>query len=307
MESTNKIAAIIPCYNEALTIAKVIADAKKNLPSAVIYVFDNNSSDNTAEIAKAAGALVFKEKRQGKGFVMQTMFNQVVADIFVMVDGDDTYDLTHLKDMVTIVAEDQADMVVGTRLATYTAKSFRPLHTSGNKLVRWLINTLFNANLKDIMSGLRVMNKEFVKNINLISSGFEVETEMTIKALKNNYVIKEYDIQYKERPEGSFSKLNTFKDGFKVLKTIFLIFKNYKPLLFFSLCALFSFIASLLASSVVISEFIKTRYITHVPLAIFAVGAMIFAVILFVAGLILDAINNRFDELNNYLKNKKLT
>jgi hypothetical protein len=155
------------------------------------------------------------------------------------------------------------------------------------------------------MSGLRVMNQEFVKNINLTSSGFEVETEMTIKALKNNYVIKEYDIQYKERPEGSFSKLNTFKDGFKVLKTIFLIFKNYKPLLFFSLCALFSFIASLLASSVVIGEFIKTRYITHVPLAIFAVGAMIFAVILFVAGLILDTINNRFDELNSCLKNKK--
>jgi glycosyltransferase involved in cell wall biosynthesis len=297
------IAAIIPCYNEELTIAKVIADFKNIVPpEAKIYVFDNNSKDKTAEIAKSSGAVVIKEKRQGKGYVVQSMFNKIDADIYIMVDGDDTYDLSQVNQMVSMVMNDEADMVVGTRLETYTDKSFRPFHTFGNKLVKSLINKLFRTNLKDIMSGLRVMNRAFVKNINIMASGFEVETEMTIKALKYGFMIRELDINYKERPAGSFSKLNTFKDGARVIKTIFIIFKDYRPLLFFSIFALFFLLISLISGYVVVDEFIETRYITHVPLAIFASGTMILAIISSVTGIILDSINRRFDELYSYLK-----
>jgi glycosyltransferase involved in cell wall biosynthesis len=296
------IAAIIPCYNEELTIAKVIADFKKIVPEAKIYVFDNNSRDKTAEIAESSGAAVIKEKRQGKGYVVQSMFNKIDADLYIMVDGDDTYDLSEVNQMISMVMNDEADMVVGTRLETYTDKSFRPFHTFGNKLVRSLINKLFRTNLKDIMSGLRVMSRAFVKNINIMASGFEVETEMTIKALKYGYMIKELDINYKERPAGSFSKLNTFRDGARVIKTIFIIFKDYRPLLFFSMVALLFFLISLCSGYVVVDEFIETRYITHVPLAIFASGTMILAIISLVTGIILDSVNRRVDELYSYLK-----
>ena len=296
------IAAIIPCYNEELTIEKVISNFEKNVPEAKIYVFDNNSTDKTAEIAESSGVTVIKEKRQGKGYVVQSMFNKINADIYIMVDGDDTYDLAEVSRMISMVMNDEADMVVGNRLEAYTDKSFRPFHTFGNKLVKWLINKLFRTNLKDIMSGLRVMNRGFVKNINIMASGFEVETEMTIKALKYGFMIKELDINYQERPAGSFSKLNTFKDGMRVIKTIFIIFKDYRPLLFFSMIALFFLLISLCSGYVVVDEFVKTRFITHVPLAIFASGTMILAIISFVTGIILDSVNRRFDELYNYLK-----
>jgi glycosyltransferase involved in cell wall biosynthesis len=299
------LAVIIPCYNEGLTINKVITDLKKKVPEATIYVFDNNSTDKTAEIARSLGAVVIKEKRQGKGFVVQSMFNKVDADIYVMVDGDDTYDLSEVNRMISMVMNDEADMVVGNRLKAYTDKSFRPFHTFGNKLVKWLINKLFRTNLKDIMSGLRVMNRAFVKTINIMASGFEVETEMTIKALKYGYLIKELDINYKERPAGSFSKLNTFKDGIRVIKTIFIIFKDYRPLLFFSMVSLLFLLISLLSGYVVIKEFIETRYITHVPLAIFASGTMILSIISFITGIILDSVNRRFDELYSYLKGNR--
>jgi glycosyltransferase involved in cell wall biosynthesis len=299
------IAVIIPCYNEELTIAEVIKQFGVHLPSAQIYVFDNNSTDKTAEIALALGAKVMKEKRQGKGFVVQAMFQKIDADIYVMVDGDATYDLSKLNEMIATIINDQADMIVGNRLKTYTSNSFRPLHTFGNKLVRLLINKLFRSDLKDIMSGMRVMNKQFVKNINISSSGFEVETEMTIKALKNGFVLKEVDIQYKERPPGSFSKLNTFKDGFLVIRTIFMIFKDFKPLLFFLCTSLFLAVCALLAGSIVIDEFIKTRYITHVPLAILASGTIVLSVVFFTTGIILDAVNRRIDELFHFIKNKE--
>lgn len=299
------IAAIIPCYNEELTIGKVISDFKKIFPEVKIYVFDNNSTDKTAEIARSFGAVVIKEKRQGKGYVAQSMFQKIDADIYIMVDGDDTYDLAEVSRMISMVMNEEADMVVGNRLEAYTDKSFRPFHTFGNKLVKWLINKLFRTNLKDIMSGLRVMNRGFVKNINIMASGFEVETEMTIKALKYGYMIKELDINYKERPTGSFSKLNTFKDGMKVVKTIFIIFKDYRPLLFFSMVSLFFLLISLLSGYVVIKEFVETRYITHVPLAILASGTMILAIISSVTGIILDSINRRFDELYSYLKRNR--
>jgi glycosyltransferase involved in cell wall biosynthesis len=299
------IAGIIPCYNEELTVAKVIGDFKKAVPEAKIYVFDNNSTDRTAEIAQSSGAIVIKEKRQGKGYVVQSMFNKIDADIYIMVDGDDTYDLAEVNRMISMVTHDEADMVVGTRLETYTDKSFRPFHTFGNKLVKNLINRLFRTRLKDIMSGLRVMSKAFVKNINIMASGFEVETEMTIKALKYGFLIKEMEINYKERPAGSFSKLNTFRDGARVIKTIFIIFKDYRPLLFFSMISLFFLLISLLSGYVVVQEFIKTRFITHVPLAIFASGTMILAIISFITGVILDSVNRRFDELYSYLKTNR--
>jgi glycosyltransferase involved in cell wall biosynthesis len=300
----SKIAAIIPCYNEELTVSKVVKDLKSNIPEAVIYVFDNNSTDSTASEAKAAGAEVIKERKQGKGFVMQSMFSKIDADVYVMVDGDDTYDLSLLRSMIMMVEAGEADMIVGNRLKTYTEKSFRRFHTCGNQLVKSLVNILFRSKLKDIMSGFRVMSKSFVKNTNIMAAGFEVETEMTIKALKNKYLIREIDINYKERPEGSFSKLNTFSDGFRVLKTIFLIFKDYKPLLFFSILALITFVFSFSAALIVIVEFIRTKYITHVPLAILASGTMIFSLVLLAIGIILDAINKRFDELTNFIKNK---
>lgn len=305
MNTDFRLAAVIPCYNEEITIEKVISDLKKYLPSAEIYVFDNNSTDRTAELAKACGAKVIKEKRQGKGFVVQSMFNKIEADIYLMVDGDDTYELSCVNEMISLVRNEEADMIVGNRLKTYTSKSFRPLHTFGNKLVRSLVNKLFGANLKDIMSGLRVMNRDFAKNINISAAGFEVETELSIKALKYNFIIQETDIQYRERPEGSFSKLSTFSDGFLVLKTIFIIFKDYKPLMFFSISSLFLLLVSLMAGAVVILEFIETRYITHIPLAILASGAMILSIVLFVTGIILDAVNRRFDELSNFLRAKR--
>jgi hypothetical protein len=221
-----------------------------------------------------------------------------------MVDGDDTYDISRITDMIEIVSTDNADMVVGNRLKTHTNQAFRPLHTFGNKLVRLLINKLFKSNLRDIMSGFRIMNRTFTKNINIMSSGFEVETEMSIKALKYGYVIKEMDINYGERPVGSISKLNTIKDGLLVLKTIFIIFKDYKPLLFFSVSAVIMLLISLLSGSVVIIEFLETRYITHVPLAIFASGTMILSIILFITGVILDSANRRFDEIYNFIRNR---
>jgi glycosyltransferase involved in cell wall biosynthesis len=299
-----RLAVIIPCYNEELTVGQVISKFKDALPDATIYVFDNNSTDKTAEIASSLGATVIKEKRQGKGFVVQSMFKKIDADIYIMVDGDDTYDVSGIQEMISDIKNDEADMIVGNRLKTFSDKSFRPFHTFGNKLVRFLINKLFKVNLQDILSGFRVMTRDFVKNINITSAGFEVETEMTIKAVKYGYVIKEFDIKYGERPPGSHSKLNTIKDGLLVLKTIFIIFRDFKPLLFFTSLAGFLLLISLLSGLVVILEFIETRYITHVPLAILASGAMILSIILFVTGVMLDSINRRFDELYYFLKNK---
>jgi glycosyltransferase involved in cell wall biosynthesis len=303
MRTTN-LAVIIPCFNEEVTIGQVIRKFQKMLPEAKIYVFDNNSTDDTGKIARASGATVIMEKRQGKGFVIQSMFRKVEADIYIMVDGDDTYDVSNLQEMISCISKDEADMVVGNRLKTYANKSFRPFHIFGNNLVRFLINKLFKVSLKDVMSGFRVMSRDFVKNINITSCGFEVEPEMTIKAVKYGFVIKEIDINYGERPPGSHSKLNTLKDGLLVLKTIFIIFKDYKPLLFFSAIAGILFLTSLLSGSIVVLEFIETRYITHVPLAIFASGAMILAIILFVTGITLDSINRRFNELYSFIRNK---
>lgn len=299
-----RIAVVIPCFNEEVTIGKVISDCRRQLPDALIYVFDNNSTDRTAEIAAACGAAIVREKRQGKGFVVQGMFLRVEADVYVMVDGDDTYDLAMLPAIVEMVVRDEADMVVGNRLKTHDSSSFRPLHGFGNWLVSFLINRLFNARLNDIMSGFRVMSRSFAKNINLVASGFEVETEMSIKALKYRYVIKEVEIYYRERPPGSFSKLKTLSDGILVVKTVFMIFKDYKPFAFFGLVSLFLFMVSLGAGGVVVGEFLATRYIRHVPLAILASGSMILSFVVFMTGVVLDCANKRFDEICNYLRSR---
>jgi len=298
------IAAIIPCYNEEPTIAKVILDLRSVLPEAEIFVFDNNSTDKTAEIAKSMGAQVVREKRQGKGYVVQTMFEKVDADIYVMVDGDDTYDITGLNKLISIVQSDSADIIIGNRLKSHTKKAFRPFHFLGNKLVRFLVNRLFKTNLSDVMSGLRIMSRAFVKNINITSTGFEVETEMVLKALKYKYVIKESEVIYRERPVGSQSKLRTMTDGILVLKTILIVFRDYKPMLFFSFLSLFLLFISFLSGSVVIAEFMETRIVRHVPLAIFASGTIILSIIFFVTGIILDSINRRFEEMYSLIRIK---
>lgn len=302
----SRCVVMIPCYNEEVTIEKVIHDARAFLPGAEICIFDNNSTDRTAQTAEVAGAAVIREKRKGKGFVVQTMFSRIEADVYVMVDGDDTYDLRRLPEMVAAIECDQADMVVGSRLVNCDEKSFRPLHSFGNRLVASLINRFFGGNLTDIMSGFRVMSREFVKSITITATGFEVETELTIKALKLHAVIDEMAICYRARPHGSFSKLSTFRDGILVIRTIFMICKDYKPFMFFSGIALCLFILSLASGSVVISEFLETRYIRHVPLAILASGLMILSMIFFITGVILDCTNRRFDELYNFMRMKGL-
>lgn len=287
-----KIAILIPCYNEELTISKVINDFKKVLPDAIIYVYDNNSKDNTFEIAKANGAVVIKEYRQGKGNVVRTMFRDIDADCYVMVDGDDTYPAEFVHQLIKPIIDKEADMVIGDRLSngTYEAENKRLFHGFGNSLVKHLIGYLFYNEINDIMTGYRAFNKYFVKTIPVLSHGFEVETEMSIHALDKNFLIKEVPIEYRDRPEGSNSKLNTYKDGLKVIKTIFNLFKDYNPFTFFSFFAVVCLILGLIAGIPVIKEFITTSFITKMPSAILAVGFVLVSFSLISCGLILDTI-----------------
>ena len=288
----NKIAVLIPCYNEELTIAKVIKDFKDELPSADIYVYDNNSSDNTYSIAKEYGAIVKKEYRQGKGNVVRSMFRDIDADIYIMIDGDDTYPAQFVHSLMEPILSGEADMVLGDRHSngTYKDENKRPLHNFGNNLVKTLINKLFNANLKDIMSGYRVFNKKFVKTMPVNSNGFEIETEMTLHTLDKKFLIKEIPIEYRDRPEGSFSKLNTVSDGMRVLKTILWVFKDYKPLAFFTILSGLFFLLALIVGMPVIVEFLQTSQVLKVPSAILAVGLMIISIISLFSGFILDTV-----------------
>lgn len=287
-----EVVILIPCYNEALTIAKVIQDFRQELPESKIYVYDNNSSDDTALIAKEYGAVVKQEYRQGKGNVARSMFRDIEADIYIMIDGDDTYPAEFVHKIIEPIINQEADIVIGDRHSngTYKDENSRPLHNFGNNLVKNLINKLFSSNLKDIMSGYRAFNKKFVKNIPVNSKGFEIETEMTLHTLDKNFLIKEIPIEYRDRPEGSFSKLNTFSDGTRVLKTIFWVFKDYKPLSFFTILSTLFFILSLVVGIPVITEFIATSYITKIPSAILSVGLMMVAVLSLFSGFILDTI-----------------
>lgn len=305
-----KIAVLIPCYNEELTIEKVIKDFRKELPDADIYVYDNNSKDKTAEIATDNGAIVKHEYRQGKGNVVRAMFRDIDADIYVMVDGDDTYPAEFVHKLIEPIRTGEADMTIGDRLSngTYQEENKRHFHEFGNNLVKKSINILFRTKLKDIMTGYRAFNKMFVKNMPVMTSKFEIETEMSLYALDKKYIIKEIPIVYRDRPDGSVSKLNTVSDGIKVVKTIVNMFKNYKPLQFFTLIAVILFIIALIIGIPVIVEFIKTRYITKVPSAILATGIVILSVIIGQCGVILHTVvkNHKENYELNLLRYKQL-
>lgn len=291
MFKKNKIAVLIPCYNESKTIEKVVKDYKKALPEADIYVYDNNSSDHTDEIAKKAGAIVCYEYRQGKGNVIRTMFREIDADCYLMIDGDDTYPAENAKEMCDLVLSGKADMVVGDRLSsTYFTENKRPFHNLGNKMVRFLINKIFKNNIKDIMTGYRAFSYDFVKGFPVLSKGFEIETEMTIHAVDKNYKIVEIPVTYRDRPEGSVSKLNTYSDGFKVLKTIATLFKEYKPAFFFNIFAFIFLVASMILGIPVIVEYFDIGEVPKFPSLIVSCIFLVMSMLLWITGVILQVI-----------------
>lgn len=289
---TEKIAVLLPAYNEEMTIEKVVTDFQTVLPDADIYVYDNNSKDRTSELARNAGAIVRFEPRQGKGNVVRSMFREIEADYYIMVDADDTYPATEVHKLLEPLRNGLADMTIGDRLSngTYSQENKRGFHDFGNNLVKYLINKLYKGNYNDIMTGYRGFNRLFVKNFPVLSPGFEIETEMSIHALDKRFRLVEVPITYKDRPEGSESKLNTFSDGFKVLKMIFNLFKDYKPLIFFGLLTVIMFILGLLIGIPVITEFARTGSIAKLPSAVLATGFMILAALSFVSGFILDTV-----------------
>lgn len=290
--NNEKIAVLIPCYNEELTIKKVIEDFKRELPEADIYVYNNNSKDKTYEIASKCGAIVRNEYNQGKGNVVRRMFREIDADIYIMVDADDTYPAEFVHKLIEPIRNNTADMVVGDRLSngTYKKENKRKFHNFGNNLVKKAINTVFKSNLNDIMSGYRAFNKMFVKNIPVLSSKFEIETEMTLHALDKKFIVKEIPIEYRDRPEGSVSKLNTVNDGVKVIKTIIKMYKDFKPRKFFWCIGFIIILLGIIIGAPVIMEFIKYRYIYKIPSAILATGLEILAIIILQCGVILDTI-----------------
>jgi glycosyltransferase involved in cell wall biosynthesis len=302
-----RVAVLIPCYNEEQTIAKVVADFRASLPGADIWVFDNNSSDATALRAVEAGARVVPEPRQGKGNVVRSMFRQVDADAYVLVDGDDTYPAEAAQGLLAPVLAGEADLVVGDRLSSraYDEQNRRPMHGFGNRLVRWLINRLFGSRLGDIMSGYRAMSRAFVKTMPVLSTGFEIETEMTLHALDRRWRLQEVPIAYRDRPEGSESKLSTLTDGMRVLRLIALVFKDYKPMRFFAICAAVLCVLGLLVGLPPVLEYVRFQYVYKVPSAVLAAALEIMAMLLFVAGLILETTVKHYREqyelyLNDY-------
>ncbi|MCI6475885.1 MAG: glycosyltransferase family 2 protein [Mucispirillum sp.] len=287
----DKVAVLIPCYNEELTIGKVVDDFKKSLPEAVIYVYDNNSKDKTAEIAKAHGAVIRCERKQGKGNVMRSMFRDIDAECYILVDGDDTYPAEAAPELVSAVIDKGGDLVIGDRLSsTYFTENKRPFHNSGNVLVKQLINKFFKSDIKDIMTGYRAFSYEFVKTFPVLSQGFEIETEMTIHALDKNFSIISIPIQYRDRPEGSESKLNTYKDGFKVIMTIFNLYRLYKPFQFFSIFALLFLILSILFFIPVFIDYARTGIVPKFPSLIVSTALLIVSALSFSVSLILDSV-----------------
>lgn len=290
----DKIAVLIPCYNEAVTIKKVINDFQQVLPEATIYVYDNNSSDDTAKIAEAEGAVVRHEYQQGKGNVIRRMFRDIDAECYIMTDGDDTYPAEFAREMCDKVLERNVDMVVGDRLSsTYFEENKRPFHNFGNSIVRASINTIFKSDIKDIMTGYRAFSYNFVKTFPVLSKGFEIETEMTIHTVDKNMFCENVIIEYRDRPEGSESKLNTYSDGFKVLMTIARLFKNYKPFAFFSIIALVLVLLAVGFFIPVLVSFFKTGMVEKIPTVIVCGITMLAAIISFFSGLVLDTIKQK--------------
>jgi glycosyltransferase involved in cell wall biosynthesis len=287
-----KIAVLIPCYNEEQTIGDVIEAFRKQLPNADIYVFDNNSKDKTSEVARKHGAIVRQEFQQGKGHVVRSMFRNIDADCYVMVDGDNTYPAEFVHDLIAPIQEGRANMVIGDRLSngTYVKENKRKFHNLGNTMVKNCINFLYKKKLNDIMTGYRAFDRLFVKTMPIMSPGFEIETEMTIHALDKRLSIVEVPILYRDRPEGSYSKLNTLADGRKVLYKIFTLFKEYKPMLFFTAWSMLFLVLGLVVGIPVIVEYFNTQFITRVPSAILAVGLVVLSVLSFGCGAILDTV-----------------
>ena len=286
----DKIAVLIPCYNESKTVEKVVKDFKKELPEATIYVYDNNSTDGTDEIARKAGAIVRYERKQGKGNVIRTMFRQIDAECYIMVDGDDTYPTEKAREMCELVFEKDADMVVGDRLSsTYFTENKRPFHNFGNVLVRKLINKIYKSKIRDVMTGYRAFSYRFVKTFPVISRGFEVETEMTIHSLDNNLNIENVIVDYRDRPSGSSSKLRTVSDGMKVIRTIEKLYKNYKPLRFFNYIMLILLIIGTALFIPILLEYFKTGLVPKLPTLVVSVFFYLAAIQSFFTGIILQA------------------
>ena len=285
----DKIAVLIPCYNEEKTIEKVVTDVRGALPEATVYVYDNNSTDRTAQLARDAGAVIRQEYAQGKGNVIRRMFREIDAQCYLMVDGDDTYPLDCAREMVNQVLERHADMVVGDRLSsTYFTENKRPFHNFGNSLMRTCINSLFRADIKDIMTGYRAFSYEFVKTFPVFSKGFEIETEMTIHAVNYNMQVENVIVEYRDRPEGSVSKLNTFRDGMKVIHKMIQLYKNYKPLKCFSLIAILFTLAAVVLFIPILLEYLETGLVPRFPTLIVCGFLVMAAIQAFFSGMVLD-------------------
>lgn len=292
------IAVLIPCYNEAKTIAKVVRDYRAALPEADIYVYDNNSTDHTDDIAREAGAIVRYEYRQGKGNVIRSMFREIDADCYLMIDGDDTYPAENAREMVNLVLERKVDMVVGDRLsATYYTENKRPFHNLGNWLVKGLVNTIFKGSVSDIMTGYRAFSYQFVKSFPVLSKGFEIETEMTIHALDKNLSVQSVQVEYRDRPADSPSKLNTYSDGMKVLRTIVRLYKEYRPMSFFGLLAALMALVSVILFIPVLGEYLRTGLVPRFPTLIVCGVMGTMALLLWVCGLILDTVAKKHRQL----------
>lgn len=290
----DKIAVLIPCYNESKTVKKVVEDFKKALPEATIYVYDNNSTDGTDKIAKEAGAIVRYERKQGKGNVIRTMFREVNAECYIMTDGDDTYPAEYARQMCTAILEKGADMAIGDRLSsTYFNENKRPFHNIGNLLVRILINIIYRSKIRDVMTGYRAFSYQFVKTFPVLSKGFEIETEMTIHALDKNMGIENVIIEYRDRPEGSQSKLSTYSDGFKVIKTIVSLYKNYRPLSFFTWIAIVLTLIGMGFLIPVLIEYFQTGLVLKMPSFVASVFFFICSIQSFFGGLILQTMVKR--------------
>ena len=300
-----KVAVLIPCYNESPTIEKVVRDYRAVLPEADIYVYDNNSTDGTDEIAKNAGAIVCYEYRQGKGNVIRSMFRDIDADCYLMVDGDDTYPAENAPAMVELVLKKGVDMVIGDRLSsTYFTENKRPFHNTGNRLVRVLINRLFKSNVRDIMTGYRAFSRLFVKGFPVLSKGFEIETEMTIHALDKNFLLEEIPVTYRDRPAGSTSKLNTVEDGVKVLRMIARLYREYKPIGFFSILSVVCIVVAALFFFPILGEYWETGLVMRFPTLIVAGLLALVGVLLWVCGIILEVVVKKHRQLYELVLNQ---
>ncbi len=293
-EAAIDVAVLVPCYNEVLTVGHVVDEFHRVLPHARIYVYDNNSTDGTANAAAEHGAIVVHESRQGKGYVVRSMLRQIDADFYIMVDGDCTYPADEAPALLAPLVNGEADMVVGDRLSngSYRAQNDRAFHGFGNNLVRWLIKHIYGFEFRDVMTGYRAFNRVFAKTMPIISKGFEIETELSIHAVDKGWRICEVPVTYRDRPEGSSSKLSTFSDGMKVLKTIMSLFKDYKPMALFSWIAIALVIIGLVTGAPVVAEYAETGLVPRLPTAILALAFVLTGLLSFVSGLILDTVVN---------------